>query len=248
MQESLPQRLRLLRARNGWDLREAARRAGVGRDTLSNVERGRQVPHMATLSRLAKVYGVPTEELSELLVAESEVSLAGAGKASAPSQAGQPEREGPDPELSSSEEEPTIVPQSVGTLKTSVDAVKRLKGHQESQLERIRQKQLDYRAVFVMELANKGLRTVLNERGILQFAEAVVAHRELAEHGAEPLCHELLRELRYLEDLTAEARAVSAMVTSDIHEEVEKDAWQWLSGAGPLVSDNAVSSSADGAG
>ncbi len=44
---------------------EAAAKAGVGRDTLSNLERGRSHPVMPTLAKIAKGYGVPVEELLE---------------------------------------------------------------------------------------------------------------------------------------------------------------------------------------
>jgi transcriptional regulator with XRE-family HTH domain len=74
--ESLAQRLRVLRAKKGWTLVEAARHAGVGRDTLSDLERGRQHPVMPTVAKLAKGYGVPVEELLEEPVL--------AGKAEAP--------------------------------------------------------------------------------------------------------------------------------------------------------------------
>ena len=78
MHESLPQTLRVLRARRGWTLVEAAGRAGVGRDTLSDLERGRQHPSVPTLTKLAKGYGVPVEELLE------EPVLAGKAEASEP--------------------------------------------------------------------------------------------------------------------------------------------------------------------
>ncbi len=44
---------------------EAAEQAGIGRDTLSDLERGRRHPVTPTLSRIAKGYGVPVEELLE---------------------------------------------------------------------------------------------------------------------------------------------------------------------------------------
>jgi len=124
------------------------------------------------------------------------------------------------------EEEPTVVPQSAGVLKASVDLIKRLKRYHESDLEKIHQGQLDYDGVLRMEVVNKGVRCSLNEHGILDFAEAVRAGREFAEPEAAPLCHALLRELRDLEELTDEARTTAAMRSSDIREEVEKDVWQ----------------------
>jgi transcriptional regulator with XRE-family HTH domain len=63
MQGSLAERLRVLRARRGLTLIEAAEKAGVGRDTLSDIERGRRHPVMPTLAKIAKGYGVPVEDL-----------------------------------------------------------------------------------------------------------------------------------------------------------------------------------------
>lgn len=64
MQESLAERLRVLRARRGLNLTDAATRIGVTRHTLAALERG-QEPHFATLAKLAEGYGVPVEELLE---------------------------------------------------------------------------------------------------------------------------------------------------------------------------------------
>src|SRR5918994_3424359 len=78
---SLAERLRVLRAQRGMTLVEAAEQTGVGRDTLSDLERGRRHPVMPTLAKIAQGYGVPVEELLEEPVL--------AGKAKAPDQ-GQP--------------------------------------------------------------------------------------------------------------------------------------------------------------
>lgn len=86
MHESLSQKLRVLRAQKGWTLTEAARRAHVGRDTLSDLERGRQHPFMPTLAKIAQGYGVPVEDL----LVEEEPALLGKGDASAPGQAEDP--------------------------------------------------------------------------------------------------------------------------------------------------------------
>ncbi len=88
MQGSLAERLRVLRAQRGLTLVEAAAKAGVGRDTLSNLERGRSHPVVPTLAKIAKGYGVPVEELLEEPVA--------AGKAEAPREAGPQEGRRPD--------------------------------------------------------------------------------------------------------------------------------------------------------
>jgi transcriptional regulator with XRE-family HTH domain len=63
MQESLAERLRVLRAQRGMTLLEAAAKTGVGRDTLSDLERGRRHPVMPTLAKIARGYGVPVEDL-----------------------------------------------------------------------------------------------------------------------------------------------------------------------------------------
>jgi transcriptional regulator with XRE-family HTH domain len=65
MHESLPGKLRVLRARQGLTLIEAAEKVGIGRDTLSDLERGNRHPVMPTLAKIAKGYGVPVDELLE---------------------------------------------------------------------------------------------------------------------------------------------------------------------------------------
>ena len=77
MQESLGRRLRLMRAERGLSLREAARRAGVVKETISDIERGHTHPYDVTLAKLAHAYDVPVEDLLEEPVL--------AGKADAPS-------------------------------------------------------------------------------------------------------------------------------------------------------------------
>ena len=65
MQESLGHRLRVMRAERGLSLREAARRAGVVKETISDIERGHTHPYDVTLAKLARAYDVPLEELLE---------------------------------------------------------------------------------------------------------------------------------------------------------------------------------------
>jgi transcriptional regulator with XRE-family HTH domain len=87
MQGSLAEKLRVLRAREGLSLTEAAARAGVTRDTLSDVEHGKRQPYMPTLSKIATGYGVPVEELLE----EPTQELAGASPlGKAPQETGRP--------------------------------------------------------------------------------------------------------------------------------------------------------------
>ena len=63
MRESLPGKLHVLRARQGLTLIEAAEKIGIGRDTLSELERGRRHPLKPTLAKIAEGYGVPIEAL-----------------------------------------------------------------------------------------------------------------------------------------------------------------------------------------
>ena len=65
MQGTLALKLRVLRAERGLTLREAEQLTGVDKDTLSKIERGLRRPYDVTLSKLAKGYGVPVEELLE---------------------------------------------------------------------------------------------------------------------------------------------------------------------------------------
>ena len=75
MQGSLAEKLRVLRARQGLSLTEASKRAGITRDTLSDLERGKRHAYMPTLAKIAQGYGVPVEDLLE------EPALAGKGEA-----------------------------------------------------------------------------------------------------------------------------------------------------------------------
>lgn len=59
-------RLRVIRAERGLTLRDAQRRTGVDKDTLSKIERGARHPRDSTLAKLAKGYDVPVEQLMVL--------------------------------------------------------------------------------------------------------------------------------------------------------------------------------------
>jgi transcriptional regulator with XRE-family HTH domain len=61
--------LRAARTQHGLSLSETARRAGIGKGTLSELEAGRRNPTLETLYALATVLDVP---LGRLLVAEAE--------------------------------------------------------------------------------------------------------------------------------------------------------------------------------
>jgi len=214
-QESLARKLQLLRAERGLTLVQASALTGVTRGTLSELESGKRVAYMPTLSKIAEGYGVDVREL----LLEEPVPLDKAP------QVGQPETLAGD----IGAEEESFIPQTADALKTDVDRIKRLRRLHERDLEKIRQGELDYDAVLRMEAVDAGVRAGLEQRGVLGFAEAVRASRYPAQRAAIPLCHELLRELRVLEELTDEARASSGVVASDIHEEVEKDTARYSS-------------------
>jgi transcriptional regulator with XRE-family HTH domain len=55
----------VLRARRGLSLTDAAKLAGIQRQTLAKLERGGTRPHDVTLGKLAKGYGIPVEDLLE---------------------------------------------------------------------------------------------------------------------------------------------------------------------------------------
>src|SRR5215211_4626184 len=82
---SLALRLRVLRAERALTIEQAAARAGVTPETISDAERGRRRPYLPTLRKLAAAYEVPIEEL---LAAEEEPALA-RPKVSAPQETGQ---------------------------------------------------------------------------------------------------------------------------------------------------------------
>jgi transcriptional regulator with XRE-family HTH domain len=86
MHRSLPARLRVLRARRGLTLIDAAEKIGIGRDTLSDLERGNRHPVMPTLAKIAEGYGVPVEELLE----EEPVPLGEASRGEAAEQGADP--------------------------------------------------------------------------------------------------------------------------------------------------------------
>lgn len=63
----IAQRLRSLRAGQGWTLEEVARRSGVSRATLSRIENAEVSVTAAVLGRLCSVYGLPMSRLMYLI-------------------------------------------------------------------------------------------------------------------------------------------------------------------------------------
>jgi transcriptional regulator with XRE-family HTH domain len=68
---------------------EAAEQAGIGRDTLSDLERGRRHPVTPTLAKIAKGYGVPVEELLEEPVLSGKAEASEAGRPAETAEAGE---------------------------------------------------------------------------------------------------------------------------------------------------------------
>jgi transcriptional regulator with XRE-family HTH domain len=58
-------KLRVLRKERGLTQKEAAELANVSPWTLSTLESGKQPPYMPTVTKIARAYGVPVEELVE---------------------------------------------------------------------------------------------------------------------------------------------------------------------------------------
>ena len=58
-------KLRVLREERGLTHKEAAELANVTPQTLIDLERGKRPPYMPTVTKLARAYGVPVEELVE---------------------------------------------------------------------------------------------------------------------------------------------------------------------------------------
>jgi transcriptional regulator with XRE-family HTH domain len=65
MPEPIALKLRVLRERRGLTQKEAAELAGVSELTLQRLESGKQTPYMPTVTKIARAYGVPLEELLE---------------------------------------------------------------------------------------------------------------------------------------------------------------------------------------
>ena len=71
-------RLRVLRAERAWSQADLADRLGVSRQTINALERGKYDPSLPLAFRIAKVFGMPIEEI----FAEDEggTPLGGAGR------------------------------------------------------------------------------------------------------------------------------------------------------------------------
>jgi DNA-binding XRE family transcriptional regulator len=63
MPQPIAVKLRVLREERGLTHKEAAKLAGVSHWTLSCLESGKRDPYMPTVTKIARAYGVPLEEL-----------------------------------------------------------------------------------------------------------------------------------------------------------------------------------------
>jgi DNA-binding XRE family transcriptional regulator len=63
MPGSIAVKLRSVREQKGLTQKEAAELAGVSHWTLSYLESGKRAPYMPTVTKIARAYGVPLEEL-----------------------------------------------------------------------------------------------------------------------------------------------------------------------------------------
>jgi transcriptional regulator with XRE-family HTH domain len=204
MQESLGHKLRLMRAERGLSLREAARQAGVVKETISDIERGHTHPYDVTLAKLAKVYDVPLEELLE------EPALA--EKAEAPEETGQPAEE--------SEEEQRIPSIAASSLEEAIRFIRALKEQREAEIEEVKQGAMP-RAHwdFHLEADNKYLEIIYQAGGFFAFVEEVIARRRMTDFPVQRLCHEFSRHFSDFVKLADEAKALDHQRQSDIYVE-----------------------------
>ena len=63
MPQPIAAKLRVLREELGLTQKEAAKLANVSQVTLIRLESGRRPPYMPTVTKIARAYGVPLEEL-----------------------------------------------------------------------------------------------------------------------------------------------------------------------------------------
>jgi DNA-binding XRE family transcriptional regulator len=65
MPQAIALKLRVLREERGLTHKEAAQLAKVSHLTLIRLESGQRAPYMPTVTKIARAYGVPLEELVE---------------------------------------------------------------------------------------------------------------------------------------------------------------------------------------
>jgi len=171
----------------------------VGEATVARIETGASVAP-PTARKIAEALGVAVVDLLE----RPPVPLADAPQETGPTEAG-------------AEEERRVIPQSAANLKRYIKDMKELKELREAEMEELgKGVGLSDALLNQMDMADIGLRDSLTKLGVLDFAEAVRAGRQMAEPAAIPLCHELLRRLAQLEALSAEARVSSGVAKANI--------------------------------
>ena len=63
MGERVENDVRVLRETQGWTQQELAERAGVSRQSIISIERGRYVPSLALALRLARLFGRASDDV-----------------------------------------------------------------------------------------------------------------------------------------------------------------------------------------
>jgi transcriptional regulator with XRE-family HTH domain len=169
---SLALQLRVLRAERALTIEQAAARAGVTPETISDAERGRRHPYLPTLRKLAAGYGVPVEELLASEAEESEAALAGMGKAEAPAA-------GPTPPG------PAGLPEWAST--SDIDALSR--NIETLSSEELREAILQLSANLAVNRTYESARAETREETrarVLNFAEIDLIAEELRRRGGDP--------------------------------------------------------------
>jgi len=199
MHGSLPAKLQVLRARQGLTLIEAAEKIGIGRDTLSDLERGNRHPVMPTLAKIAQGYGVPVDELLEEPVPLAEAS-----------ETGQSEAEERDT--------PGVAPDVLSRL---AKFTAQLADVLEAEIEDVEQDRTfpyfawDYR----IEATISHLARQLDESEILAYVAEVRDGRRLAQNEGRSLAVALASNLSRLRHLAERARVIAEILHVDSHVE-----------------------------
>src|SRR5215203_2907255 len=199
MHGSLSARLRVLRARQGLTLIDAAKQIGIGRDTLSDLERGNRHPVMPTLAKIAQGYGVPVYELLEEPVPLAEAS-----------ETGQSEAEERDT--------PGVAPDVLSRL---AKFTAQLADVLEAEIEDVEQDRTfpyfawDYR----IEATISHLARQLDESEILAYVAEVRDGRRMAQNKGRRLAVALASNLSRLRHLAERARVIAEILHVDSHVE-----------------------------
>jgi transcriptional regulator with XRE-family HTH domain len=199
VQSTLARRLRVLRAERGLTLREAEQLTGVDKDTLSKIERGLRHPYDVTLSKLAKGYGVPVEELLEEPVPLAEASETGQTEA----------EEGDTPGVA-----PDVLYHRAKVTAQLADVL-------EAEIEGVEQDRTfpyfawDYR----IEATISHLARQLDEDEILDYVAEVRDGRRLAQNEERRLAVALASNLSRLRHLAERARVIAEILHVDSHVE-----------------------------